>query len=233
MIVVDDREVLQHPEIPELLPEVSVVRLEAADYAFLDRDHNPLGIERSEIGNLVQKMMSGQLESQILKCQEAYSSIILLIEGVYDDIGKLLALYKSGNRGYYRSRVFPHMEYGFVMSLVIRLSELGIEIVSTPNFGCSMTTIATIYQQRTKPESEHTLFKKTRVIKIPTKMTSNPAVPRLIALCPRLSEKVAIRLMNKFGTIWTILNSEDSELLSIDGFGRGALTRLKTEVGKE
>jgi len=239
MIVVDDREAKEAEEhqgvsIPYVLGiPCTIDRLTAGDYAFLGRGNGLVGIERSEIGNLIQKLRSGELESQLLRCQETYSSIILLVEGVYDQIDKLLATYNLGNRGYFRTHVYPSTEYGFIMALLVRLSELGIEVIHTPNFLCSMTTISTIYHQRTKPEEEHTLFKKTRAIRIPTKLTSNPTVPRLMALFPRLSEKVAIRLINKYGSIWSILNTEDSELLEVEGFGKGLLSKLKEGIGKE
>ena len=234
MIIIDDREVTQHPEILSLIGmESTVQRLEAADYAFLDRNNEPFGIERCEVGNLVQKLRSGELESQMLKCQDNYASIVLLTEGVYDDLDGLLAIYKKGSRGYFRTHIYPHTYYNFVKAAEIRLSEMGIEIIYSPNFQCSMTVVKTIYNQRTKPEEEHSLFKKIRAIKIPVKLSSNPAVPKLMGLCPRLSEKVAIRLINKYDSIWNVLHTEDTELLEIDGFGKGLLDKLKKGVGKE
>lgn len=234
MITVDDREVLEHPEIPDSIGiPCTVARLEAADYAFLDCNSEPLGIERCEIGNLVQKLRSGELESQMYKCQANYTSIILLVEGVYDSLENLLAIYKSGNRGYFRVHVFPNTYYDYVIATLIRLSEMGIEIIQSPSFKCSLDTIRVIYNQRTKKEEEHTLFKRTRAIKIPVKLTANPAVPKLMALCPRLPERVAIQLIYKYDSIWNILHADDKELLEIDGFGKGLITKLKKGVGKE
>lgn len=234
MLIIDDREIVQHPDIPKLLGMPSTVqRLDAADYAFLDRNSEPLGIERSEIGNLIQKVRSGELESQMLKCQENYAHTILLTEGVYDSIDGLLAVYNGGNRGYYRTYVYPRTYYETVMAIEIRLSEMGIELIHSPTLQCSMTTIRAIYNQRTKEESQHTLFKRTRAVVIPTKLTNNPAVPKLMTLCPRISEKVAIRLINKYDNIWTLIHQPDEELLKIEGFGRGLLDKLKKGVGKD
>lgn len=205
----------------------------AGDYAFLSGDNKLTGIERSEIGNLVQKLRSGELEEQMLKCQKNYASIILLIEGVYDQLGGLLVIHRAGNRGYFRTHVYPHTTYDYVKAAEIRLSEMGIEVLHSPNFLCSISVIDTIYRQRTKPEADHTLFKKTRAIRIPVKLTSNPAVPKLMALCSRLPEKTAIRLINKYESIWNILSTPDTELLGVEGFGRGLLDKLKKGVGKE
>ncbi len=239
MITADDREAKEAGEhhgvsLSTALGIPCVIqRLEAADYAFLDRDNAPLGIERSEIGNLIQKLRSGELEEQMYKCQDNYASVILLIEGVYDQIDKLLAVYKNGNRGYFRTHVYPHTQFDYVMALIVRLSEMGVEVIPSPNFHCSMTIIRVIYNQRTKPEEQHTLFKRTRAVNIPVKLTANPSVPKLMALCPRLGEKVAIKLINKYDSIWTILNTDDTELLEIEGFGKGLLDKLKKGVGRE
>jgi ERCC4-type nuclease len=233
MIKIDDREVVQHPDLPERLQlPSSVERLRAADLAFLDRDMGTVGVERSEIGNFVQKLRDGELESQMYKCQEEYNSIILLLEGVYDNVGGLLAIHKPGNRGYFRNKVYSNTFYHHIMAAEIRLSEMGIEVIHSPNYDCTVDIIRTLYHQRTKPEEQHSLFKRTRAINLPVKLTANPAVPRLMALVPRLSEKVAIRLMNEYGTIWDILHKEDKELLRIEGMGKGLIQKIKEGVGK-
>lgn len=233
MITVDDREIQEHSDIPELLElPMTIDRLDAGDYAFLDFYNEPTGIERCEISNLVQKLRSGELEDQMVKCDKAYSHIILLAEGVYDQVQGFLAVHGESTRGYFRKHIYPHTRYDYAVASLIRLSEMGIEVIYSPNFACSMVVIRTIYQQRTKPEEEHSLFKRIRTIKIPVKLSSNPAVPRLMALCPRLPEKVAIRLINQFDTIWNILSTPDGELLGVEGMGKGLLDKLKKGVGK-
>ena len=234
MLTIDRREIQQHPDIPDLIELPFVVdTLEAADFAFLDRDNEPTGIERSEIRNLLQKLRSGELESQMLKCQANYSKIILLVEGVYDAVSGFLAIHRQSERGYYRSQIYPHTRYDHILALLVRLSEMGIEIIHSPNFECSMVVVRTIYNQRTKAEEEHSLFKRIRPIKIPVKLSANPVVPRLMALCSRMPEKVAIRLVNKYGSIWSILNTDDKELLEVTGFGKTLLDKLKKGVGKQ
>ncbi len=207
--------------------------MDGGDYVFLNRNNEALGIERCEIGNFVQKLGSGELEEQMIKCAEYYSTVILLIEGVYDEVGKLLAVHKKSDRGYIRTRIFPHTRYDTIEAALSSISEMGIEIVHSPNFECSIVLIRAIYMQRTKPEEERTLFRKIRPIRIPAKMSTNPAVPKLMGLCPRLPERTAIKLINQFGSIWNVLHVDDTELLQIEGFGKGLLDKLKKEVGKD
>lgn len=234
MLTIDRREIQEHEDIPELIElPYTVDTLEAGDYAFLGVHGEPVGIERSEIGNLLQKLRSGELESQMGKCDDAYSSVILLVEGVYDKVNGFLAVHKESDRGYFRNHIYPHTRYDYTMASLIRLSEMGIEIIPSPNFACSMVVIRTIYNQRTKLEGEHSLFKRLRPIRIPVKLSSNPAVPKLLAVCNHLGEKAAIRLINRYGSIWNILNAPDDELLEIQGFGRGLLDNLKRGIGKD
>jgi len=236
LLIIDDREANEHPELRTIsdvwgIP-VTIQRLDAGDYVFLNRDNEPVGIERSEISNLVQKLASGELESQLERCQDNYQHIILLVEGVYDKVDELLAIHKGSGKGYFRTRVFPHTRYDYVKALEVRLQELGIEYIDTPNFECSLTTIRTIYIQRTKPESEHHLFRKSKVPRIPTKYTTNPAVPRLMALAPRLPERVAIQLIERYGSIYSILSKDPKELMGMPGVGKTLVRRLYDSVGK-
>jgi ERCC4-type nuclease len=232
MITVDRREVSQHPEIPELLPvSICIDTLEAGDFAFLDRDGQPLGIERCEIGNLIQKLRNGELEQQLAKCSELYVSTIVLVEGIWDSIGGFLAIYKQTDKSYYRVRIYPNTRYSPILAALIRLSELGAEVLQTPNFVCSMLAIGSLYQQRTKPEEQHTLFRKARTLRMPTKLTNNPAVSRLMALCPRMGERAAIRLISRFGSILAVLRADDKELLEVEGVGKGLVKNLREATG--
>jgi ERCC4-type nuclease len=234
MITVDLREHSQHPETEKLAGgNTQIIMLDAADYAFLDRDSRPTGIERCEIGNLIQKLRSGELEQQLRRCAEEYQTVVLLIEGVWDARGGLVASYKPYTKGYYCQRVHSNTYYEYVMSFLIRVSELGIEVMQTPNLRCSLDTINTLYKQRTKPEEQHTLFKHVRPLHIPPKLSANPAVPKLMGLCPRMPERVAIRLIFKYGTIWSILNASTADLLEVEGMGRGLVKNLRESVGYE
>lgn len=234
MITIDDREITAHPEIPELIgTEHRIERMETGDYAFLDFYQEPVGIERCEVSNLVQKLRSGELEDQLYRCQDSYSSVILLKEGVYDEVDGLLATHKKGNRGYYRDFVYPHTTFELIKAAEIRLSEMGVEIIDSPNFSCSIAIVRLIHNLRTKPERDRTLFRKIRTVNLPVKLSANPAVPRLMALVPHLSEKAAIALIYKYDTIWAILNAPDKELLKVDGVGKGMVRNMKKSLGKE
>lgn len=238
MITIDRREAQEaldhhHISIPDALGlPYALDTLDSGDFAFLDRNDEPEGIERCEIGNLTEKIISGQLEGQLERCQDSYAHTILLIEGVYDKVDSLLAIHKKSERGYFRVRVFPHIQYDRIKAFETRVAEYGIELCHTPNFDCSISTIRTIYKQRTESEEMSRLFKKTKAMRVYTKYTRNPSVIKLMSLVPRLPERVAAELINKYGSIWSILNTDEQELLTVDGFGKTLLNRLKEGIGK-
>lgn len=234
MLFIDDREVTAHPEIPDVIGvEYSVLRLPAADYVFFDwSNSSSVGIERSAIGNFVQKLRSGELEEQMAGCISMYQSVILLIEDVYDANDEVLATYKHSKKGYFRNYIYTHTYYDAIQSAIVDISRMGVEVLTTPNFDCTMRTVNIIYHNRTKQPSEHALFSKIRKPIMPVKMSANPAVPRLMALCPRIPEHVAIALVYKYDTIWNIVHQEDKELMETEGMGKGLVKNLREAIGK-
>ncbi len=236
MITADDREVTQHPDIPTYLPGCNIQRLDAGDYAWLDCDSNPVGIERCEVGNLMQKLNSGELENQLRVAEELYDKFYLLVEGVWDEDDNQVQSYKhitmklKGHaiKAYVSTKRHGFFQYDRLQAFLIRIEEMGIRLLPSPNFPCSMRIIRLLELKQSEPQEGHKLFTSTSAIRIPTKFTKNPAVPRLMSLCPRLPEKVAIQLINDYGSIIGILMAKD---IQVEGFGKTLQERLRQNVG--
>ena len=233
MLVIDRREIEQHPTIPQMIavPYQSDT-LNAGDYAFIDRDLHAVGIERCEISNFVEKLRSGELEKQMERCTSCYSTVLLLIEGVYGSHDGLLSLYRYSQDKYFRNYIYPHTRMDTILASLLRLTEFGIEVFQTPNIETSAIVIRLLYIQRTESEGLSTLFKKSRKLRMPVKYTKNPAVPRLMSLGNRIPENVAIELITKFSSIWGVLNADDKDILEVKGMGKGLLDSIKKGVGK-
>ncbi len=238
MLIIDSREAKESKEHHNLdlkqyftLQGISttIELMDAGDFSFLDYNQEAETIERCETGNLIQKLHSKELENQLSRCASQYSRVILLHEGVTDDVSGLLATYKQGEKSYYRTRIYPTTKYNEVVGLLTRLSRYGIEIMHSSNFMCSLSMVKCIYEQRTKPDTDSTLFRSSK-LNIPVKLSNNPNVPKLMALCSRLPEKVAIRLINRYGCIWGILQAPDKELDEIEGFGNTLRKRLEESI---
>jgi ERCC4-type nuclease len=191
-----------------------------------------VGIERCEVGNFVQKLQSGELEEQMIRCTRTYSTTTLLLEGFYGHVGQLLCTFKEGTNAFFRSHIYPRLRMDSMVAALIRMSEYGIEIIQSPNLEGSAVTIRLLHNQRTEAEGLATLFKKIRHNKMPVKYSSNPQVSKLLGLGNRIPERVAIELIEKFGSIWAILNSQDKDILEVKGVGKGLLEGIKKGVGK-
>lgn len=76
MILVDDREYNEHPDLTELISiETRIERLNSADYAFMDINRETVGVERCEISNLIQKIKSGEAGAATLQmCRRVFQS---------------------------------------------------------------------------------------------------------------------------------------------------------------
>lgn len=236
MITVDTREYEQHEDIPTYLPGCQILKLDAGDFAFNNYQSNPVGIERCEISNLMQKLNDGQLESQLRVAEELYSKFYLLTEGVWDEEDKAVQIYKKINMNLKGHRVKAYIstkKYGFFQfdrleAFLIRIEEMGVRLLMSPNFPTSMRIIRLLEIKNTEPEESHKLFTSISAVKIPTKLTKNPAVPRLMSLCPRLPEKVAIQLITDYGSIMGIIMANPTD---VDGFGKVFQERLRENVG--
>ena len=238
MIVVDDREHTQHPEIDTLLPGCNIDRLDAGDFAFLDYNADPVGIERCEVSNLMQKLEDGELESQLRTAEDLYKKFYLLTEGVWDKDKdgavrsfKYAELKFKGKKlpAYIHYRRHGFFQYNRLISSIIRLEEMGLKILpTTPNFACSMELVKLLSIKLAEPPEAGKMFTSSRTMKIATKLTKNPAVPMLMHLCPRLPETVAIRLINEYGSIMGILMANPTD---VEGFGQTLQGRLRTNVG--
>lgn len=229
MIIIDDREHTQHKNTQRLLAPIptKVERLEAADFAFLNHATEPVGIERCHVTNFLQKLRDGEMESQLRRCQQDYSQVILLLEGIYDEVSGLLALYNVTKSGHFRYKVFANTQWAYIQGCKVRLSSMGIEIIEAHSFEASMDTVRMIYNQRTKPNTEQQMFRHTRRMALPTKLTNNPSVGRLMGLIPRLPEKTAILIMQKFGSLWNVLLASDQELMGVNGVSKTTVKKLR------
>jgi ERCC4-type nuclease len=242
MITVDSREYIKHPEIDELLEtDHTIARLDEADYAWLDCFTNPIGVERCEVSNYIAKLRSGELEDQLRRCATSYAKVYLLIENILDpDDDGFLRRFKRTRKGYLyipdnpnpRAKRIPKQRFSYVMSSLISLDDMDVCVLQTPSFDASMRLIDVLYSNLTTAEGARTLFRRVKPPHIPTKLTNNPAVPKLMALVPRIPEQVAIRLIHQYDNIWNVLHTDDRELLAVEGMGKTLVQRLKEGIGK-
>jgi DNA integrity scanning protein DisA with diadenylate cyclase activity len=94
-----------------------------------------------------------------------------------------------------------------------------------------MRLVRLLETKLSEPPEAHKLFSTIEAVKIPVKFTKNQAVPRLMGLCPRLPEQVAIKLIADYGSIIGVLLAVSREDIEVAGFGKTLQRRLRENVG--
>lgn len=122
--------------------------------------------------------------------------------------------YKSGTR------------IGRILSWLYNASEF-VEVFQTFSYEMTCQFLVQAYNQDQK--AEHKTFN--RYFK---KMTfhPNPQVLQLMGLMPGLGEVKAEALIQKYSTVWNVLNAKPNELMEVPGIGPKMATTLLQRVGR-
>jgi len=200
-IVVDKRE--KKSGIPDLLKGIGInleiKTLPVGDYIVAPETV----VERKTISDLVSSVFDGRLFDQCNRLKEHYQFPILLIEG---DIGEIEELTEN-----------PFVFYGAISSIAI---DFKIPVIHTPN--ASHTSKLLISMCSRKDTSKGPFIKKIR-------KSNDLQTQQLSMLCslPGVGEKTAIRMLEKFGTPLSVLNSSITELSKVSGFGEARAKNIK------
>jgi len=193
-IVIDERE--RKSGIPDLLKsvglKVEVKTLPIGDYIVAPETV----VERKNIRDLISSIFDGRLFDQCQRLKEHFQFPVILIEGDVNEIEEI-----TEN---------PLVFYGAISSIVF---DFKIPIISTPN---AYHTAKLLVSMCSRKESVKGPFLK----KI--KKSNNIQKQQLSVLCslPGVGEKIAARMLEKFGTPLRVFNASFIELAKIDGLGQ-------------
>jgi len=197
-IIIDERE--RKSGIPELLKKVGVnveiKTLSIGDYIVAPETV----VERKSIKDFMSSIFDGRLFDQCNRLKEHFQFPIILIEGNVDEIDEI-----AEN---------PLVFYGAISSVAI---DFKIPIIPTPN--ASHTAKLLVSMCSRKDVTKGPFLKKIR-------KSNDIQRQQLSVLCslPGVGEKLAIRLLEKFGTPLRALSASTSELSKVNGLG---ITRAK------
>jgi hypothetical protein len=174
---------------------------DAAFWGTVDGKRAPIGVERKRADNLVDSWMSGELADQLRRMLDAYTLVILLVEGdVRPSNGMLAASAGDG-----RDKVYTQ-SYDALMNDLQTWQDVGVRIQWAPLHG-SGKRIASLYEYYQKDghrATERGRIKKSKDALLLTTPGLGPirAERLLRALCglPGASEVVAKELAGKTGT---------------------------------
>lgn len=197
------------------------------DYMWWSWDNKIFTVERKTVEDLSGRL--DDLENQLRKAIQVADEVILLIEGVMSPVDHSTVLYKLKKDGsiYYRDRIAqrPYQSY---MGFIFMLDRLGISTIFT---SCPKGTAHAIVELvRITNKQETTMFQRY----IRTKPAIQPQNPQIIKLMGLgLGQKRATALINKYHSVWKVLNTPPKELAKIEGIGIKTATDLLEGIGKK
>lgn len=200
-MVIDERE--KKSGIPDLLREVGVkVELKSlpiGDYIVASETV----VERKSVYDFISSVFDGRLFDQCNRLKENYENPAIVIEGNFDEIEQI-----ADN---------PLVFYGAISSVVL---DFKIPVVPTPN--ASHTAKLLIAMCARQGTLKGPFLKKIR-------KSGNLEHQQLSILCslPGVGEKLAARMLEKFGSASNSLNATVSDLSKIRGMGEARAQKIR------
>lgn len=200
-IIVDERE--KKSGIPDLLKAVGVnievKTLPVGDYIVAPE----IVVERKSIRDLISSIFDGRLFDQCNRLREHFQHPVILMEGDVDEIEEF-----TEN---------PLVFYGAISSIAI---DFKIPVIPTPN---ATHTAKLLVSMSSRKEAQKGPFLK----KI--KKSSDLQRQQLSVLCslPGVGEKLATRMLEKFGNPLRVLSASSVELAKVEGLGKERAKKIK------
>jgi len=200
-IIVDERE--KKSGIPRLLKSIGLnlemKSLPVGDYIVAPETV----VERKSIHDLMSSVFDGRLFDQCSRLKEHFQYPIVLMEGNVDEIEEIIDN--------------PLIFYGAVSRVAL---DFKIPIIPTPS---AEHTAKLLISLCTKRESSTGPFLK----KI--RKSTDLQRQQLSVLCslPGVGEKLAIRMLEKFGTPLNVLSSTTNDLAKVEGLGKARAEKIK------
>ncbi|TSA18345.1 MAG: heavy metal resistance protein CzcA [Nitrosopumilales archaeon] len=206
-MIIDERE--KKSGIPDLLRAVGVnielKNLPVGDYIVAPETI----VERKSIQDFISSVFDGRLFDQCNRLKEHFEHPIILMEGNVDQIEEL-----TEN---------PLVFYGAISSVVL---DFKIPIIPTPN---ASHTAKLLIAMCTRQENKKGPFLK----KI--KKSDDLQKQQLSVLCslPGVGEKLATRMLERFGSPTNTLKASYSELSKIKGMGESRALKIRKMLDAE
>jgi DNA excision repair protein ERCC-4 len=200
-IIVDERE--KKSGIPDLLRAVGI-NLEIKTLPIGDYIVAPeTVVERKSISDLISSVFDGRLFDQCNRLKEHFANPVILMEGNVDVIEQIVEN--------------PLVFYGALSSIAI---DFKIPIVPTPSATHTAKLLVSMCSR--KDVTRGPFLKK-------IKKSDDLQKQQLSVLCslPGVGEKLATRMLQKFGTPSRTLNASFAELAKIEGLGEARAKKIK------
>jgi len=206
-IIVDERE--RKSGIPELLKSVGLnvemKTLPVGDYIVAPETI----VERKSIRDLMSSVFDGRLFDQCSRLKEHFEHPIVLVEGNVDEIEEI-----TEN---------PLIFYGALSTVVL---DFKIPVIPTPNATHTAKLLVSLCSR--KDSIKGPFLKK-------IKKSPDLQKQQLSVLCslPGIGEKLAVRMLAKFGTPFKAFTATTSELAKVEGLGEARAKKITKMLGSK
>ena len=200
-MVIDERE--RKSGIPDLIKQIGVkvetMNLPVGDYIVAPETI----VERKSVSDFISSVFDGRLFDQCSRLKEHFEHPAIVIEGNVDEIDKI-----TEN---------PLVFYGAMSSVVL---DFKIPVIPTPN--ASHTAKLLISMCARQGAVKGPFLKKIR-------KSGDLKQQQLSILCslPGVGEKLATRMLEKFGSTSNSLNASSVELSKINGMGDARAQKIR------
>jgi len=171
-------------------------KLFSADYFFLTTDFKKVGVERKEIGDLINSL-GDRISRQLQNMLGYYDFSILLIEGNISHTGNTMIT----DRGI--TRILLEGYRNFLRTWQDR----GITLERTSSIGDTIMRLNELYAYYQKPTHTGGITRR------------QAGDPRYLAFPPTVGFKTAEEILNTLGSLQSVANAELNTLTSISGVG--------------
>ena len=206
-IIIDERE--RKSGIPKLLKDIGVnieiKTLPIGDYIV---SHETV-VERKSINDLIASIFDGRLFDQCNRLKEHFQFPIILLEGDVDEIESI-----TEN---------PLVFYGALSTVAI---DFKIPIIPTPN--ASHTAKLLISLASRKESIKGPLLKKIKKSNDLQKQQLS-----VLSSLPGVGEKIAVRMLEKFGSPLKVLSASTKDLAKISGLGESRAKKIKSMLERK
>jgi len=200
-IIVDRRE--RKSGIPDLLKSIGInmeiKTLPIGDYIVAPETI----VERKSIRDLVSSVFDGRLYDQCSRLKEHFQFPIILMEGNVDEIEEI-----TEN---------PLIFYGAVSAIAL---DFKIPIIPTPNAHHTAKLLVSMCSR--KDVTKGPFLKKIRK----SNDLQRQQLSTLSSL-PGVGEKLATRMLEKFGSPLRVLNATSTELAKVEGLGEARAKKIR------
>jgi DNA excision repair protein ERCC-4 len=200
-IVVDERE--RKSGIPDLLKAVGI-NLEIKTLPIGDYIVAPeTVVERKSISDLISSIFDGRLFDQCNRLREHFAHPVILMEGNVDELEQIVEN--------------PFVFYGALSSIAI---DFKIPIVPTPSAAHTAKLLVSMCSRKEITKGPY--LKK-------IKKSDNLQRQQLSVLCslPGIGEKLATRMLERFGSPARMLSASLAELAKVEGLGEARAKKIK------